>query len=277
MPLSSTRKKRAVCAAPPSPAACATSAASFAISSRLSLPPWNSAACSRVALSRRAEMGARPLERRDHLVVDRILDHQRVLRRAGGRVVEALGARDLGRGIGEIGALLDDHRDVAGAHPDRRRAAAVGLAHVGLAAGADHEIDRLHQGLGARAVDRLRQDLHQIRRQPDLGEAGPHQLDRPRGRSPARGRGRDHDRVAALDRHHRLVDRRRRRVGGRRDRADHADGLGVFHDALRVILLDHANGPDPEQVAQRAKGLALVLHDLVGDVAEAGVGDRERR
>ena len=275
MPVSSTMRKRAAPARAPSPIRSASTAASLAISARLSLPSWNSAAWTRGALGIGTEIAALGLERADRLGVDRIDHHQRVLGGAGGRVVEGLGARDPGRSSGEIGALVDDHRHVAGADPDRRRAARVGLADVGLAAGADDQVDRAHQEPGPCPVDRLRQHLDQVRRQADLGEPGAHVVDRPGGGPPAGGRGRDDDRVAALERHHRLVDRRCRGVGRRRDRADHAHGLGVLDDPARNVLLDHADRPDPQEVAQRAEGLALVFPDFVVDVAEAGVGDRE--
>ena len=50
----------------------------------------------------------------------------------------------------------------------RRLAGLVGLAHVDLAAGDDHQVGQLHQPRGRLARDGTRQDLHQVRRQPDL-------------------------------------------------------------------------------------------------------------
>ena len=67
-------------------------------------------------------------------------DDDAVLRRAAGRVVEGLGAHDAVGGGVDVGRLVDDAGDVAGADAERRRAARVGRAHVGLRAGRDDEV-----------------------------------------------------------------------------------------------------------------------------------------
>ena len=110
--------------------------------------------------------------------VDRVDDHHRVLRRARGRVVEGFGARDLVRGIRQVGALVDDHRHVAGADADRRRAAAIGRAHVVLRAGADDQVDRLHQRLGAFRSTGCGRICTRSSGSPILASAVAHQLDR---------------------------------------------------------------------------------------------------
>ena len=79
-----------------------------------------------------------------------------------------------------------------------------------------------------------------------------------------------------LDRHHRLVDGRRGGIGRRRQRRDDAHWLGVFDDAPGFVFLDDADRFGSEQIAQRAERLALVLDDLVGHVAEPGIGNGER-
>ena len=40
-------------------------------------------------------------------------------------------------------------------------------------------------------------------------------------------------------------------------------------------MLDDADGTPAQEVAERAEGLALLLDDLVGDIAKARIGDRE--
>ena len=92
----------------------------------------------------------------------------------------------------------------------------------------------------ASRVTGLRKDLHQVGRQPDLLQLGAHAVDSRLGGSPRRRRWGDDDGIAALERHHRLVDRRGRRIGRRRDGADHAHRLGVFDDAFLRNFLDDA-------------------------------------
>ena len=57
--------------------------------------------------------------------------------------------------------------------------------------------------------------------------------------------------------------------------ARHAHRLGILHDAPSRVLLDDADGFPAQQVAQRAERLALLLDDLVGHIAKAGIGHRE--
>ena len=201
----------------------------------------------------------------------------RIFRRAGGRIVEDLRGADFARRVVEVGGLVDDHRHVAGADADRRRAAGIGAAHIVLRAGGDHQIGRLHQRLGHVLGGRRRKDLNEVLRQADLLQFRAHVIDRAHGRLQAGGRGGDDDRVTPLDRHHRLVDRRSAGIGRGRDGANHADRLGVFDDAALLVFLDHADRFHPQQIAQSAEGLALLLDDLVGHVAELGVGDRQFR
>ena len=184
-------------------------------------------------------------------------------------MVEGLGRHDLAGGVGEIGGRIDDHRRIAEADAECRLAGLVGLAHVDLAAGDDHQVGHLHQPGGGLARHRIRQNLHKVRRQPDLGQLRTHAVDGGLAGRPRRRRRGDDDGVAALQRHHGLVDGRRGRVGRGRDGADHAHGLGILDDALLGDLLDDAGGLGPEQVAQRAESLALVLDDLALQLADA--------
>ena len=223
-------------------------------------------------------VGALGLQRGDGGVVDRIDDDDGVLRRARRGVVEGLGEADLGRRVGEVGGLVDDRGGVAEADADRRPAAAVGPAHVVLGARHHHEVRGVHQLLGER-LGHPRQDLHEVLRVARAGQLVPHHPGHPGGRGQAGRGGGEDDRVPPLDRQHRLVDRRRRRVRRGTDGGDHADGLGVLHQPAAGKLLDDADGPGalPQEVAQGAEGLAAVLDDLVRDVAEPGVPDRDLR
>ena len=101
------------------------------------------------------------------------------------------------------------------------------------------------------------------------------EADQPLARAPAlRRRGDDH-RVAALERVDDLVRGRRRRVGRRRHRADHADWPRDLDDALRLVDGDHADRLRAAQVAQKAERLAMVLAHLVFDVADARAAERK--
>jgi hypothetical protein len=91
----------------------------------------------------------------------------------------------------------------------------------------------------------------------------------------AQPRRRDDCRVAAFQRVDDLVGRRRAGVGRRRDRANDADRPRDLDDSGRREIGDHADRLRAVQVTQQAERLAVVLRDLVGDVADAGVGDRE--
>ena len=107
--------------------------------------------------------------------------------------------------------------------------------------------------------------------------SGAHEFDRAGGGVIAERGGRDDDRVAALDRHHRLVDGGGAGIGRGRDGRDDAHGLGVFDDALGRVFLDDADRFGAHEIAQRAEGLPLLLDDLVGNIAEAGIRDRQFR
>ena len=165
---------------------------------------------------RRAEMAALRLERRDHLRVDRVDHDERVLRRAGGRVVEASwSARSCRR-------HRRDRRSRRRSPGRCRRRPRSPACRCGRPRGR-------WSGCRCRRPGRPPASAAWVRGRstgcgttwtrssgrPIPGEAGAHQVDRARAWSSSRRARRDDDRVPALERHHRLVDRGRRRVGRR--------------------------------------------------------------
>ena len=167
----------------------------------------------------RGEQGLRDRRHRDHTV----------LRRAAGRVIEGLGARDLVGGIREIGRLVDDHRDVAGPHTDRGRAARVGCANIGLRARGDDQVDLAHQLRGDFARHRRRHLLHEIERRTDTVQLGVDVAKQQRQRRCPLGRRRDDDGISSLERIDDVIGRCGGRIGRWRDRADDTDRAGDFH------------------------------------------------
>ena len=111
----------------------------------------------------------------------------------------------------QIGAVVDDHRDVAGAHAERRRAAGITRAHVGLRAGDDDEVALLHELAGAFLGHRRGQHLHEVGRRADALELRMHVFEQLRAGGVAFGRRRQDDRVAALQRVDDVVGGRRAR------------------------------------------------------------------
>ena len=63
------------------------------------------------------------------------------------------------------------------------------------------------------------------------------------------------------------------RIGGRRDCCDNAHGSRDLDQSTRQVFRDHADAARALQIAQQAKGLAMILADLVVDIADAGIGD----
>src|SRR6185437_11782017 len=51
--------------------------------------------------------------------------------------------------------------------------------------------------------------------------------------------------------------------------------LRELDNAALVVALDFTDRSGAQQIAQRAEGLALLLDDLVGNIAESGILDRE--
>ena len=164
----------------------------------------------------------------------RIRDHA-VLRRARRRVIERLRAGDLRRSRGHVGGLVDDHRHVARADADRRRAAFVRGAHVVLRAGRDDEIRLPHERVGLFARRRRRQLQHQVARRADSLELLVHEPEQQRQRRLAFRRRRENDRVAPLERIEDVVRRRGAGIRRRRDRRNDADGPRDLREAARRV------------------------------------------
>jgi hypothetical protein len=85
----------------------------------------------------------------------------------------------------------------------------------------------------------------------------------------------DDDGAARLERDQDLVDRRGRRIGGRHDRGDDAEGLGDLDDLPLVVPADDADRTHRPDELVHALGREQVLLDLVGDDAVSGLFDRQ--
>ena len=70
-------------------------------------------------------------------------------------------------GVVAVGGLVDDHRDVARAHAERRRAARIARPHVALRARDDDEVGLLHELARQLLGHRRGQHLHEIARRAD--------------------------------------------------------------------------------------------------------------
>ena len=180
-----------------------------------SLPSGHIKAASVAFCDASTQNGAPRRERREQPRTYRIDDDKAVLRRAAGGVVEGLGAQDAFGGGLDVGGLVDDAGDVAGADAEGRRAAGVGGAHVGLRAGGDDEVGEAHEvgrrALGHRRGQHLHQVARQLRRHAGALELGMDVADQSLAGAPAFRRRRDDDGVAAFQRIDDLVRRRRPR------------------------------------------------------------------
>ena len=184
-------------------------------------------------------------------------------------MVEGLRLHDLVGGVGEIGGGIDDHRRIAEADAERRLAGLVGLAHVDLAAGDDHQVGHLHQPGGGLARHRARQDLHEVGRQADLLSSA--RMPSTVGLLAAHAVG-GGAMMMALPPFSAIMALLTGVADGLVEGVmapTTPDRLGILDDALLGDLLDDAGGLGPEQVAQRAESLALVLDDLALQLADA--------
>lgn len=86
----------------------------------------------------------------------------------------------------------------------------------------------------------------------------------------------DHDRIASLDRHHRVVDWRRRWIRRRGESSHQPDRFGNPRYSRGLVRIDHSHRPRSKKVAKGPEGLSLVLDDLVLYVSEPGLFDRNR-
>ena len=131
--------------------------------------------------------------------------------------------------------------------------------------------------MGHGAGDGMGQDLHQIDWRPHVGQRCSHHFYRGVGAGPTTRRGGYDDGIGALDGHHGLIDRCGRWVGRRRYGRDNSNRFAVLTDAALGVVIDDAYRAHPHQISQGAKGLALVLYNLVVDIADSGIGDCELR
>ena len=208
-------------------------------------------------------------------VVDPGVDQEVAVRGAARSEVGGLAETRVAGGLGDVGRLVDDHRGVAGAHAVRRRPGAVGrLHHVASARGLD-EVGLGHQVLRCRDARPL-QAQQEVGGRPFPRQGAAHDLDRlPRGLLAARVR-REDDGVATLDGEHPDTGRGELRVGGRHERRDQADRLGVLGDALVGHRLDHADTGLSEDVTEDAHDLEP-LADPARRVADAALVDAHLR
>ncbi len=210
----------------------------------------------------------------EHLVVDRVDQKDAVVGRAGGGHVERLRHADLLGGVVEVGGLVDGDHRIADADAQRRRAARISGVDHRPAAGGEDAVALLHQLVGL--VERRRVDADdEVGRRAHGDQRLAHLVaDELVGELGARVRG-DDDRVPALDRVDRLDHRRRLGVGGRRQRADHADRLGDDDDLALGIFLEHADRLVAQYVHQGGAGLAEDLEIFALVIAEPGLVDGE--
>ena len=130
----------------------------------------------------------------------------------------------------------------------------------------------LHQGLGAGFADRVRQQLHQVGWGADATELRMDEFKQTRRRAPALGRGRQNHRITALEGVDDFVGWCSRRVGGRRDSANHPHRPRDFGQAQRSVFVNHAHRARALQVAQQAQCFTVVFSHFVRHIANAGVG-----
>ena len=201
------------------------------------------------------------------------MDDHAVLGRAARCVVENLRRHDFFRGVLDVRAVIHDHRDVAGADAERGLAARITGAHVGAGAGHDDEIRLVHE-LGRRLFGHRRgQHLHEIARRADAREFRMYVADqRGAGRVAFRRRRQNH-RIAALQRIDDVVGGGGAGIGRRHDGRDDAHRAGDLRDAGVRVFRDYAGSLRIFEIAHESERLAVILDDLVGDVAQPGVLD----
>ena len=179
-------------------------------------------------------------ELRFHGVVHGVFRDDGLLGSADQAVVESLGMDDGVDRDGDVSRLVDDGGGVARADAEGGFARGVSAAHHAGAAGGEDDVCRLHQGgrhVEGRDVDPADDAFGSAR----LDSRFEHDLRRGDGAALCAGVRRDDDAVARFQADERLEDRRGGGVGRGDDRRDHADGLGDFFDAVRLVFLDDAD------------------------------------
>ena len=221
--------------------------------------------------------GAEPLELGDDRVIDRGVDHARLLRRADHRAVERLRDEDVNRGASDVGAAMQVDGRIPGSHGDARFAGRLRVGDdLGATRGPDEVDARVPEVVVCDLVVGVGDDLQGARRHPggltglaeDLHDACP-ASERIRRRT-------EDDGVPGLGGDDRLEQHRRGGVRDRRDGEDDADRFGDVRDAVRGVLVDDPDRPLVLEVVGEEFGRDEVLDDLVFEHAEAGLLDGER-
>src|SRR5581483_8658622 len=232
----------------------------------------------RVHFGRRQEIAALGDELALDRLGDRLVDDDRVLRRAEDAVVEGLARDHVPDGLLHVRRPLDEGRRVAGAHAVGRFARAVGGANQPHAAGRqDHgHVAVLHQLLSS-----LERDLGHPADRTGRGAGAPRRLVEyfchARDALDGGGMGAENDRAPRLDRDEDLVDGRRGGIGRGHDGRHDAERLRNLDHSPVLVASDDADRLHwPDELVDLLRGEEVLL-DLVGDHAEAGFFDRQPR
>ena len=225
-----------------------------------------------LALVRLQDVSALLLDRRQNLFANGAIVGNRLFRGAQRTVVEGGAGEDIAHRLLHVGGTLDVGRDVAGADSVGRLAGGIRRLHHGAAAGGQDHVGVIaaHQLLGSFHAD------HRHAADDAAGGSGRHRRlvqDIGRRLDTGLGRrvGREHDAAACLERDQALEQCGRGGVGGGDDGGDDSHRLGDLEDALLAVL---AQDPDGGHAAHGLDHIAqneIVLGDLVGLLAEAGL------
>ena len=227
-------------------------------------------AASRSASSSAEHARAHAPQLGDELVVDRVVDHERLLCRADERRVEGLGDQDVDHRHRDVGAGVQVDRGVAGPHAEAGLARLVGRRDGLRPTGGPDEVDAGMVEEVLRDLERrVGHDLQRVRRQPGLLAGRLQQVDRALRAAGGPRRRAEDDGVARLGRHDRLEQGGRGRVGDRQQREDDADGLGDVLDPAFVVLVDDPDRLLVLEVVEEELGRDVVLDHLVLEHAEA--------
>ena len=190
-------------------------------------------------------------------------------------MVERFRAGNFCRSVDHVSGFVDDYGHVAGANTDRRSSARIGGLDIGLRAGGDDEIGLAHQLEGLVTTDRCGQLQHEIAWCADAIKFGMRILQEQRQRRLTLWRWRQDNRVAAFQRIEDVIGRRCTRIGRRRNGGDYADWTCNLDQAALMILADDANRFRTVEIPHQPERLAMILGDLVRDIAKAGVTHRQ--
>ena len=193
-----------------------------------------------------------------------------LLTRADDAVVEDSAADDLRNGFFQLHAAIHNDLHVAGSDAQSRLAARICRLDHARAAGCNHNVHALHQGIGGIDGGFLN-GLNQINRRAEFCKFRTEQIhhilvDVLRSRV-----GRYDNGVLSLEREHRVAHRGHNRVGHGGHRADHAFCFGNADDADLLVLADDADRLLALEAVPNALGLAVALGNLIGINAHAAL------